>query len=152
MTDYVTFEARVQPMPWGDAVYTVVALPEAVLDALGPTKRVEGEFNDHPVNLAISKAPAKVIDTPFLWAGKSLLDRIGLEPGDVFEARLRPAPDDAVDVPRDLLNALRSSGLSERWEKLTPGKKRSALYPIETAKRPETRAKRISKLLAALQD
>ncbi|WP_224816950.1 YdeI/OmpD-associated family protein [Hasllibacter sp. MH4015] len=151
MIDYLTFEARVQPMPWGDAVYTIVPLPADILDALGPTRRVEGEFNDHPVNLAISKAPAEIIDTPFLWAGKSLLDRTGLEPGEVFEARLRPAPDDAVDVPRDVLNALRSADLSEAWEALTPGKKRSALYPVETAKRPETRMKRISKLLDNLR-
>ncbi|MEX3016979.1 YdeI/OmpD-associated family protein [Gymnodinialimonas hymeniacidonis] len=151
MSDYVTFEAQVQPMPWGEAVYTVVPLSEEILAALGKTKRVEGEFNDHPVNLAIAKAPADVIATPFLWAGKSLLDRIGLEPGEVFEARLRPAADDQVDVPQDVLNALRSSGLSEAWDAWTPGKKRSALYPVETAKRPETRANRISKLLDTLR-
>ncbi len=150
MSDYVTFEAHITPMRWGEAIYTVVPLPSDVLHALGSTRRVEGEFNDHPVNLAISKAPADVIETPFLWAGKSLLDRIGLEPGEVFEARLRPAPDDAVDVPTDVTNALRSAGLTDAWEAMTPGKKRSALYPVETAKRPETRAKRIAKLLASL--
>lgn len=151
MSDYHTFDARVVPMPWGEAVYTVVPLSTEVLAALGKTKRVEGEFNDHPVNLAIAKAPANVIDTPFLWAGKSLLDRVGLAPGDVFEARLRPAPDDAVDVPTDVMNALRSSGLTDAWDALTPGKKRSALYPVETAKRPETRANRIAKLLGSLR-
>lgn len=151
MSDYHAFEARIVPMPWGDAVYTVVPLSEDVLARLGKTKRVEGEFNDHPVNLAIAKAPTDVINTPFLWAGKSLLDRVGLAPGETFEARLRPAPDDDVEVPSDLVNALRSSGLTEVWEALTPGKRRSALYPLETAKRPETRANRIAKLLDSLR-
>ncbi len=150
MTEYQTFDAQVIAMPWGKATYTVIPLSPNVLDALGPTKRVEGEFNDHPVNLAISKAPADVIDTPFLWAGKSLLDRMGLEPGEVFEARLRPAPDDVVEMPTDVMNALRSADLLDPWETLTPGKKRSALYPVETAKRPETRANRIAKLLDTL--
>lgn len=150
MSDYITFDAIVRPMPWGDKVYTIIALPADVLDALGPTKRVEGEINDHPVNLAISKAPADVIDMPFLWAGKSLLTRVGVEPGDRFEARLRPAPDDAVDVPNDVINALRSGGAVEVWEALSPGKKRAHLYQIDTAKRAETRAKRITKLVTEL--
>lgn len=151
MTGYVTFDAQVQAMPWGDSVYTVVPLPDDVLKALGKTRRVEGEFNDHPVNLAIAKAPEDVIDTPFLWAGKSLLDRVGLEPGEMFEARLRPAPADTVDAPPDVVTALRSSGLTETWDTLTPGRKRSALYQIETAKRAETRAKRITKMLNDLR-
>jgi len=147
VSDYVTFDACVQPMPWGDKVYTIIALPPEVLNTLGPTKRVEGEINDHPVNLAISKAPADVIDTPFLWAGKSLLTRVGVELGDRFEARLRPAPDDVVEVPIDVMNALRSGGAIEVWEALSPGKKRAHLYQIDTAKRAETRAKRITKLI-----
>lgn len=147
---YVTFEGRVVAMPWGDKVYTIVPLPEQVLEALGPTRRVEGEFNDHPVNLAITTAPPDVYGTPFLWAGKSLLDRVGLGPGETFEARLRPAPDDAVDVPQDVLNALRSGGVIEVWDALSPGRKRALLYRIDTAKRPETRARRLSQLVMDL--
>lgn len=150
MSDYVSFEARILPMTWGDKVYTIVPLPDAVVAALGSTRRVEGEFNDHPVNLAITTAPADVFDGPFLWAGKSLLHRAGLAPGETFEARLRPAPDDTVEVPADVVNALRSGGVIEAWEALSPGKRRAQLYRIETAKRAETRAKRITALVADL--
>ena len=152
MSDYTTFAARITPMEWGDSVYTVVPLSDDILATLGKTKRVEGEFNDHPVNLAIAKAPAAVIGTPFLWAGKTLLDRVGLEPGEEFEARLRPAPDNVGDVPPDVTNALRSAGLTDMWEALTPGKRRSHLYPIDTAKRAETRMNRIAKLLETLRE
>lgn len=148
--DYVSFEARVVPMDWGDSVYTVVPLPPEVAAALGATRRVEGEFNDHPVNLAIAKAPPEVIGTPFLWAGKTLLDRVGLSPGEVFEARLRPAPDDLVEVPRDVMVALRSGGVLDAWEALSPGRRRGLLHRIETAKRAETRAGRISALVRDL--
>jgi uncharacterized protein YdeI (YjbR/CyaY-like superfamily) len=91
-----------------------------------------------------------VVEGPFLWAGKSLLDRARLVPGHFFEARLRPAPDDAVETPQDLQNALRSGGVLDAWEALTPGKRRGLIYRIDTAKRPETRAKRITELVSGL--
>jgi len=148
MTVYTTFEACIEPLQWGKATYTIVRLPEHVLAALGPTKRVEGEFNEHPINLAITRAP--VIDRPFLWAGKSLLYKTGLQPGEPFEARLRPAPNDLVDAPRDVITALRSGGAFDAWDALSPGKQRAALHRIETAKQAETRAKLIAKLVADL--
>lgn len=149
MQDYTTFEARIEPMEWGKSTYTVLRLTPDIMTLLGPTKRVEGEFNDHSVNLAVTRAP--VIDDPFLWAGKSLLTRVGIEPGEVFEARLRPADPNMVEVPNDVMRAIRSAGLSDAWETLTPGKMRGLLHNVETAKRAETRANRITKLLVALQ-
>ena len=147
MNDYVTFEACITPMLWGETVYTVLPLPPDVLDALGAAKRVEGEFGEHPVNLAIAKAPKDVIDTPFLWTGKSLLDRIGIAPGDVFEARLRPSDPDLVEVPGDVMRALRSAGAVDAWDALAPGNRRGALHQIDLAKRAATRASRITKLI-----
>ena len=145
MSDFVSFDGAVEPMEWGNSVYTVLRIPPEVLDALGPTKRVEGEINDHPVNMALTKAP--VFDGVFVWAGKSVLKDIGIEPGERIEVRLRPAPDDAVDVPPDVINAIRSAGLTDAWDALTPGRKRGLLHSVNTAKRAETRIKRIAKLL-----
>ena len=139
MTDYITFRAEISPMQWGTSTSTVVHLPTAVETALGRTRRVEGEFADHPINLAITRAP--VVPGAFLWAGKSLLDRTGLIPGDRFEARLRPAPNDHVEVPSDVTRALRLAGASEAWDALTPGQKRRQIHQIEIAKRAEIRAK-----------
>lgn len=150
MSDYITFDARIEAVKWGKATYTVLRLPTDVATRLGPAKRVEGEFNEHPVNFAISKSP--VIDGPFLWTGKTTLDKIGVSPGEVFEARLRPANPNLVEVPGDVTNALRSSGVLDIWDSLSAGKKRGHLYPIEAAKRPETRVKRISKLIEALRE
>ena len=138
-------------MEWGNSVYTVLRLPPEITDALTAegAKRVEGEINDHPVNLALTKAP--VIDGVFLWAGKSLLREVGIEPGERIEVRLRPAPDNAVEVPADVTNALRSAGLTQSWEALTAGKRRGMLYQVTSAKRPETRIKRIAKLLSEVK-
>lgn len=147
MNDYHTFEGRVVPMEWGKSTYTVLPVPDDIAAALQAegARRVEGEINDHPVNLALTKAP--VIDGVFLWAGKSLLDEIGIEPGEPLEVRLRKA-DDSVETPEDVMLALHQADATSAWEALTPGKKRGLLHQVNTAKRAETRAKRIVKMIA----
>lgn len=145
---WVTFEGRVVAVEWGRAVYTVLPVPEDAAAALAPARRVEGEIAEHPVNLALSRAP--VVEGVFLWTGRSLLDRIGVAPGETVEVRLRPAPDDAVDTPDDVAGALARAGLSADWDALTPGRRRSLLYGVATAKTPETRARRIARLVGLL--
>jgi hypothetical protein len=149
VTDWVAFEGAVEPVVWGKATYTVLRLPEAVVEALGSAKRVEGEINEHWVNLALSRAP--VVEGVFLWAGSSLLDRLGVEPGETLEVRLRPAPDDQVDTPEDVALALRAADMTAEWEGLTAGKRRGMLYQIGTAKTAATRAKRIDAMIQSLR-
>jgi hypothetical protein len=148
MSDYLTFTGRVETLVWGKSTYTILRLPPEVAAALHPARRVEGEVNDHPVNLALTRAP--VVEGVFLWAGQSLLDRLGVIPGEAVEVRLRPAPDDRVDTPDDLAAALRASGASAAWDALTPGKRRGLIYQISTAKTDATRSKRIAALIETL--
>ncbi|MEM0947570.1 MAG: YdeI/OmpD-associated family protein [Pseudomonadota bacterium] len=150
MTGYISFEGRIEPMEWGKSTYTVLRLPDEVARELAAqgAKRVEGEIEEHPVNLAMSRAP--VVDGVFLWAGKNLLDQLDVVPGQQLDVRLRKAPDDHVDVPDDVTARLRAAGLSEEWAALTAGKQRGLLHQISTAKRPETRAKRIDALISGL--
>lgn len=150
MSDYISFEGRVEPMEWGRANYTILRLPQKVADALEAqgARRVEGEINDVPVNLALTRAP--VIDGLFLWAGKSFLKEVGLEPGEETVIRLRKADPDLVETPEDLAAALRAAGKTDLWEALSAGKRRGMLYQVNAAKRAETRAKRIAKLVDEL--
>ncbi len=151
MSDYLSFEGRIIPMIWGENTYTVLPLPDYIAETLQAqnAKRVEGEINDHPINLALTKAP--VIEGVFLYTGKSLLDRIGVSPDEPLEVRLRPAPTDQVDVPNDVASALRAANKTTDWDNLSPGKRRGALHQITSAKRAETREKRIAKMLTDLQ-
>jgi hypothetical protein len=146
LTDYVLLEGAVAEMPWCKATYTILSLPDDVVAALRSARRVEGEIAEHPVNLAITKAP--VWPGAFLWAGQSLLDRIGITVGERVEVRLRPAPDDQVDLAPDVAAAL--TGVMDRWEAPTPGKRRGLLYQVDSAKTAPTRAKRIAALVAGL--
>ena len=71
---------------------------------------------------------------------------IGIAPGDVLMVRLRKADADTIDLPNDVAQAPRAKGQTATWEALTPGKRRGLLHPINSAKRAETRAKRIANL------
>ncbi|MEX0312301.1 MAG: YdeI/OmpD-associated family protein [Tateyamaria sp.] len=147
--DWLWFEGVIEPMEWGKNTYTIVRLPDDISAALPPkTKRVEGEFGDFPINLALTKAP--VIDGIYVYTGKTFLRDSGLEVGQPFDARVRPVDPDIVEVPDDVLVALRGAGRSADWAALSAGQQRSRLHLVNTAKRADTRAKRIAKLIADL--
>lgn len=62
-------------------------------------------------------------------------------------------PVDALIVPPDLESALRASKRArEEYEALSKPAKRSLLYSLYTAKREDTRAKRLAKAVAELDD
>ena len=150
MSDRVCFQAAVEPLVWGRAAFALLRLlPEGarVMQAAG-TKRVEGKIAEHPGNLTLLRAPE--VDGVFLWAGKSLLDRLGAKPGERPEVRRRAAPPGAVDTPEGVEAALRRAGKTDAWQRLTPGKKRGALYQIDTARTGATRIKRIATMIEGL--
>jgi uncharacterized protein YdeI (YjbR/CyaY-like superfamily) len=57
---------------------------------------------------------------------------------------------EALDVPPDLKKALGAAGL-KRFDALTKGRKREHLYALVSAKRPETRAKRVADVVRSLK-
>jgi hypothetical protein len=150
VTEYLSFEGRIDTVTWGRADYTILRLPDAIASQLRAqgAKRVEGEIAEYPVNLALTKAP--VVEGVFLWTGQTLLDRVGLTPGATVDVRLRPAPADIVDLPPDVAAALRAVDAVAIWEGLSAGKRRGHLYQVDSAKTAPTRGKRIAKLIAAL--
>lgn len=49
----------------------------------------------------------------------------------------------------DGMTALRAAGRSDDWARLTAGQQRSRMHQVHTAKRAETRANRVDRLIAA---
>ena len=74
----------------------------------------------------------------------------GVIHGEPAELRLRPAPNDAVDLAPDVQPALVIGAVLEGWNALTPGKRRGLLYHIDTAKTEPTRKRRIAALAKSL--
>jgi uncharacterized protein YdeI (YjbR/CyaY-like superfamily) len=56
---------------------------------------------------------------------------------------------EAMQVPNDLRRALGAAGM-RKFEALTPGRKKERLRMLVTAKRPETRAKRVAEIVRKL--
>ena len=57
---------------------------------------------------------------------------------------------EALEVPADLRKALGATGM-RRFEALTPGRKKEHLRALVTAKRPETRAKRVAEIVRVVR-
>lgn len=55
-----------------------------------------------------------------------------------------------VDVPDDLAAAVRAAGLADAWERQSYTNRKEFVRGVEEAKKPETRARRIEKVVAAL--
>ncbi|MGL5824753.1 MAG: YdeI/OmpD-associated family protein [Nocardioides sp.] len=150
MGDFDCFDATIEPLAWGQATYTILRLPDPVsarLVAAG-AKRVEGTVNDVEINLALVRAP--VVDGQFLWAGDSLMRRIGVSPGEPLSVRVRPVDPDLVVLPDDVGTAIAAAGAGAAWQTLSAGRQRSALYRIESARTQPTRQRRIAELVARL--
>ncbi len=151
MADWISFEASVVAMEWGESVYTVLPLPDEVTAELAAqgTKRVEIELNDRPFNMALTKAP--VLDQAFVYTGKNVLKEAGIEPGEVLDVRLRKTDPNVVETPQDVALALAQNDLTATWSATTPGQKRAHLHQITSAKRDQTRISRIAKLILLLK-
>jgi Bacteriocin-protection, YdeI or OmpD-Associated len=148
--EWVTFEAPLEPMPWGKNVYTVVMMPEELAEAAVAlkTRRVEGTMNGDAVNLGLNRAD--ITPHAFVYAGKSLQRRLGIRVGEVVECRLRPADPDEVPVPDDVATALTDAGRTDAFERLRPAKRRQLLATVEFAASEATRASRIRDLVRGL--
>lgn len=137
-------------MNWGKARYTVIGMPQALVEAARAcgTRRVAGELEATPVNLALTTAP--VFAGTFVWAGASLLRRLGLEAGDPVTGHLYPVDPDYVLVPHDVQLALEAAGLGDAWGLMSPASRRRHLVPIDASATPATRARRVHALIESL--
>ncbi len=144
------FTSTVPALQWGRNRYTVIRVPEELAAAAraSGTRRLTGVIDGVPVNLAVNRAP--VVGGPFLWAGATLLRRLEAEPGEPVRCELTPADPDVVDLPADVQQAIDDAGAGDAWEALTPATRRRRLHAVESARKAETRARRIAELVAGL--
>ncbi|MEM8955264.1 MAG: YdeI/OmpD-associated family protein [Verrucomicrobiota bacterium] len=147
------FRATVTKRDFGRMFYTVVFA----------SKKAEREFclREHP-RLRIS---GKIAGTAYSGAfqpnggewylilSKRFLKEAGVGLGDRVEIELEIADQDEVDVPDDLMAELkRRVEVLEAWEGLTAGRRRGLAYRVATAKRAETRERRILEVIDLVMD
>ena len=148
------FEARITHHDVGSERYryTVVYLPDALKEVLplkqSPRLRISGEVNDYPFEAALT--PVK--GAWYILLSKETLDNIDARPGDVATIRFRIADQNAVQMPDALIDALdRNENMRDLWDSLTPGKQRGLAYLVASAKRDETKAKRVALVFDVLE-
>ena len=85
-----------------------------------------------------------------LFLNGAMRDAIGKGAGDSVEMRLRlDRRDRTPETPPDLQEALAEDGASAAWEALAPSRRKECLVWLADAKRGQTRAARIGRIVEA---
>lgn len=128
---------------------TGIEVPPEIVDALGGGKRaaviVTVNGFTYPSTLAVMGGRHLL---PFSSDKRAAT---GLAGGDaiVVDLELDTAPR-TVEIPADLAAALLDAGVTAAFDALAPSAKKAHVTNVESAKAPETRARRIDAIVAKL--
>lgn len=143
-----TFTATLRLHPGKDAMG--IEVPPDVVEALGQGKRAK---------VVVRLKGYSYRSTVAVMGGKHLLPLAkvhrtgaGVSDGEAVEITLEPdlSPRE-VDVPDDLALALKGAGLRAAFDALAFTYRKEHVRSVEEAKKPETRQKRIEKIVETLR-
>jgi len=154
MDFFFPFETQGEVGHYAPMGYTVDWLPTAFALALPePPKsrpRVVGELASVPFKGALH--PTADGRAYFIF-NKEMQKRTGLSAGDPIRIAFRFDDPNAVDIPRELQDALaQDDGAREVWDDLTPGTQRGFAHRVSSAKTAPIRAKRVAEVIMALEE
>ena len=128
---------------------TGVPVPAEVLDALGGGRRpaVTLTVNGFAYRSTVGSMGGKFL-VPF---SSALRAESGIAGGDalVVEIELDLAPR-TVEPPADLAEALNAAGIRSAFDALSPSRQKAHVTAVESAKADDTRARRVTKVVAEL--
>jgi Bacteriocin-protection, YdeI or OmpD-Associated/Domain of unknown function (DUF1905) len=143
------FKARLirHPKPAKTGSSTLLDVPKVVGGKLRGMTKIEGTINGHPFRAAMEPNPS---GGHWLRVNNAMLQGAGADAGDTVKlAILGPEPEPSVPV--DLRKALNASyGAKTLWTDLTSDGRRIWIRWIESAKKPETRARRVTRTVDQL--
>jgi hypothetical protein len=130
---------------------TGIEVPEEVITALGPGKKPKVKVT---VNGFTYRSTVAVFGGAyFLPVSAERRQAAGIHGGDPIEVTLELDTEPrTVDVPEDLTEALQERGLLEAFQGLSHTRRQEYVRQVETAKAPETRTRRIQRVLQALSE
>jgi hypothetical protein len=142
----ISFKAKLlRPVaPAKGGSWTFLVLPtnaSAKLPTRGLTT-VEGTINDHPFRATLEPDGQR---SHWLKVTRKMREAAGADVGDVVTLTLRSASEEREPrVPADLRKALAAAPKARAlWSNITPVARRDWIHWITSAKRAETRARRI---------
>ena len=149
MADF-TFDA-VLIRPEGVGTWTFLNIPAQVSNTFGSKGqvRVKGTINGYPFQ---STALPMGDGTHYLVVAKDIREHIAVSPGDTVKVTMQLDPGQrVVQIPDDLLQALLSQPeAKERFEKMPYSHQKEYVSWITSAKRVETRQRRIEQAIALI--
>jgi Bacteriocin-protection, YdeI or OmpD-Associated/Domain of unknown function (DUF1905) len=127
-------------------------VPPEVVESLGQGKRprVKIAINGHSWKSRVAIMRGRYL----LGLSNANRQAAGVETGDEVEVELEFDPEPRVVVePADFARALSADPVARAaYDRLPDGRKREHVRAIESAKKPETRIRRIERALATLRD
>lgn len=144
------FTAKLEPVPHG-GLYVVVPAEIAAKARLVHGARVRGSIN----GVAYRSSLMKYSGVFHMGVHKATAAAAGVAKGARIEVTIEiddePLPTDAT--PDDLAGALsREPEATASWKKLAPAVRRGYVKDVLEAKRPETRARRVAKIVDILRE
>jgi hypothetical protein len=143
----VTFTTTVLQAPGLQA--TGLPVPDDAVHALGDSKKpaVTVRIGDYSYRTTVSSRYGGFI-VPLSAAHR---EAIGIASGDEVEVGLElDLEPRTVDVPDDLATALEKAGARDVFDSLSPSKQGAHVAQVDAAKTQETRARRITAVVAQL--
>jgi hypothetical protein len=151
----VTKESRASPVLRFDARLSkagsgaVLALPKSISQKLGDAAKVEGTINGHPFRAALGRSAS---GGRSLRVNEAMRRGAGAKAGDTVRlVILGPEPEPVV--PADLRSAFKAfPDAKSLWQELDSDGRRIWIRWIESAKKPQTRARRVTRTVEQLSE
>jgi len=142
---HITFHTTILQFGNNTGIY----VPDEVIEKLGGGKRplVKVTVNEYSYRSAIA-----TMDGKFMISFSSDHRAVsGIQGGDEVEVKLALDLDPrSVDIPKDLEASLTEARVLDAFNKSAPSMKKEYVRQVETAKSPETRERRIAKIVEKL--
>lgn len=129
---------------------TGIPVPPEVLDELGGGRRpaVSVVVNGYRYSSTVGSMGGRAL-VPFAAERRAAS---GIAGGDALEVSLElDAAPRETPVPEDLAAALAEAGVRAAFDALSPSRRKAHVTAVEGAKAPETRARRVAAVVAALR-
>ena len=136
----------------GGKTTTGIHVPDAVVAALGASRKpaVKVTLNGYQYRSTVAVMGGRFM----VGVSADVREKSGVKGGDSLdvEIELDTAPR-VLEIPADFASALAAEPVAQAaFDRLSYSNKRRHTMPIEEAKTPETRARRVEKSVAALTD
>ena len=145
-----TFNFKALLEPDDTTTATFVAIPFDVPEAFGMRARVpvRGTINGFPFRSSLFPMGGRFL----LIVNRALREGARVHAGDLVDVDLeRDTEPRVIEPPSDLADALRENPAAQAvWERLSYSHRKEHTLAIEDAKKPETRARRISKAIQVM--